>query len=287
MNPLDNLKAKRQLLSGWIADHRERTEQLPHVQQSLDIVNYQLDVVSSMPPALPTTVQDDIVMGYSNSTPYWEQFAQAYPTRVTVLLAISGLALEASGSNVAYQAISAATIGYTPEVHDWARGKTVEYQAIQQQHNRAGQVRDSISRVVPHRLTEFDSAESSFAFALGRSQPQSVWGIHARNLLEHVKGDFFVAAQKAQKKQKVKWSEFADALARGGVGSAEHKGLIAEEATHRRLHDAFTDIAKNLIQVPEADLRDRQSEFHEHLFSLFSFVDEPTFRTNAQQSACT
>lgn len=281
MNPLDDLNAKQRLLSGWIADYRERTEQLPYVQQSLDIVNYQLGVVESMPPTLPVTVRDDIMTGYSNSTPYWTQFVESYPTRIAFRPSISGLALEASGSNVSYQALSAATIGYTPEVHDWARQKTVDYQSLQQHQNRAGQVRDFISRLLPNRIPEFDAAESSFAVVLGRSQPQSAWGIHARNVLEHVKGDFFVAAQKALKKQKVKWSEFADALTLGGAGSVEHTGLIAEEATHKVLHFAFTEIAKNLIQVPEPDLRDRRSEFHEHLFSLFSFIDEATYRKNA------
>jgi hypothetical protein len=281
MDPLDELKAKQRLLSGWIADHRERIEQLPYVQQSLDIVNFQLGVASSIPPALPIVVRDEIVTAYSNSAPYWKQFAQLYPTRIAFSPAISGLALEASGSNVAYQALSAATVGYTPEVHDWARQKTVAYQTIQEKQNRAGHVQGFILSLLPHRLTEFEVAESSFACVLTNSQRQSVWGIHARNLLEHVKGDFFLAAQKAQRKQKVKWSDFADVLARGSAGSPEHTVLIAEESTYKLLHLAFTEIAKNLMQVPEADLRDRRSEFHEHLFSVFSLVDETTYRKNA------
>lgn len=281
MDPVDDLKSKQRLLSDWIADHRERTEQLPYIQQSLEIVNYQLGVISSAPSALPVTVWDDIVTAYSNSVLFWAQFTQSFPARVAFSSAISGLALEASGSNLAYQALSAATVGHTLEVNDWARQKTLDYQEIQQRHDRIGQVKAFIARLIPHRVKELEFSESSFAAALANSQPQSVWGIHARNLLEHVKGDFFVTAQKAQKKQKVKWSEFADALARGGIGSAEHTGLIAEEATHKLLHLAFTEIAKNLIQLPEADLRDRRSEFHEHLFSVFSLLDEAAYQKNA------
>ena len=283
MDPIDELKGKQQFLSGWIADHRERTEQLPQVQQSLDIVNHQIDVVSTLPPALPILVKNDIVTAYSFSNSYWTQFNQSYPTQTPFVTSATGLALEVTGSLGGYQTLSAATIGYSPEVHDWARQKTSDYQAIQQQHDRVGQVHSFISHLIPHRLKEFNRAESSFAAVISAAQPPSVWGIHARNLMEHVKGDFFVATQKARNKQKIKWIEFADTLARGGVGSPEHCGLIAEESNYKCLHSAFTDIAKNLLQVSAPDLRDRRSEFLEYLFSVFSFLDREIFLQNAQR----
>jgi hypothetical protein len=205
----------------------------------------------------------------------------SYPTRVVVTRAVSGLAIEAANSNVAYQAISAVAIGYTPEVTQWAREKTAAYQAIQMQQDRVGLVRAHIEKFLPSRVGEFDLSAATFSQTIAGSQQQSAWGIHARNLLEHVKGDMFVTAQKVLNKQKVKWTEFADALARGGVGSIEHSALIAEEATHKILHSALTDIAKNLLRVSEADLRDRYAEFHDHLFSVFTLVDEATFRKAA------
>jgi hypothetical protein len=227
------------------------------------------------------TLRDHLLQAYSNSGTYWTSFNHAYPTQAATAFGVSGLAIETSYSNVAYQALSAATAGHSKEVADWARQGTVHYQAIQLKQDRVGSVRHRVGHLLPKRLPELEESISAFSQVLAGSQPQSVWGIHARNALEHIKGDLFSTAQKVLKKQKVMWSEFSDALARGGVGSSEHATLVTEEATHKLLHTALTDLAKNLMRLPEADLRDRYTELHDHLFAVFSLIEDSVFLKNA------
>jgi hypothetical protein len=274
MAELNDLNKKQRILSGWLADYKQRSEQLPYVQQSLDLTNYQLDVVLSFPVGLPPTVRTEIVESFSNTADFWQSFAASSSAEPYPLMAASGLALEASGSNVALQSLSAITVGYPLEVKNWAREKTVKYQDLQDKQHRDKAVEQLISRLLHHRLQEFSISCTTFASALAGAQMQSSWGINARNLLEHIKGDLFAASQKALKQQKVRWAEFADALARGGVGSAEHSGLLAEEATHRVIHSALTGVAKNLCQLAKPDLRDRRTELHDHLFTVLSLIDE-------------
>jgi hypothetical protein len=281
MPELDYLKKKQMILSAWLADYKQRSDQLPYVQQSLDLTNYQLDVVLSFPADLPPTVKVEIVESFSNTADFWQSFATAPPAEPYPLMAASGLALEASGSNVALQSLSAITVGYPPEVRNWAREKTTKYQDLQDKQHRDKAVEQLISRLFHHRLEDFGISCTAFASALAGAQAQSAWGINARNLLEHIKGDLFAASQKALKKQKVKWAEFADALARGGAGPREHSGLVAEEATHRVIHSALTHVAKNLCQLGEPDLRDRRTELHDHLFTVLSLIDESILKKHS------
>jgi hypothetical protein len=81
MDPIDDLKKKQRQLSGWIADYKDRSDQVPYVQQSLDIVNYQLDIASKMPVSVPASVRNDIMSGYANAAPYWNSFMDAYAAR--------------------------------------------------------------------------------------------------------------------------------------------------------------------------------------------------------------
>jgi hypothetical protein len=94
-----------------------------------------------------------------------------------------------------------------------------------------------------------------------------------RNIIEHLKGDFFTITLKAVGKQKVKWKDFADTLAIGGQGSAEHSKLIAEELTHKAIHSTLTIVAKNLSSLAAADLRNAFTQAMDHLFSLLFLTD--------------
>jgi hypothetical protein len=280
MDDLDALLRKQSLLTGWLGDYQQRTEYLPFVEKSLEVTKYQIDVAQHLPLSLPPATGREIVGSFAQTVPFWESFAKNTTGTYAFASPVTGLALEASGSNVSYQSISALTVGHSKEVTDWAREKTVNYQVLMKKQDREKTLRDEITALFPARLDEFDTAVASFSEAVTQSHPQVAWGIHARNLLEHVKGDLFVIAQKILRKQKVKWAEFADALAKRGIGSPEHAGLVAEESNYRVLHSALTDLAKNLIQLPEPDLRDRRTEFDEHLFAVLTLVDEAKIAAN-------
>jgi hypothetical protein len=77
MAELDHLKRKQTILAGWLADYRQRSEQLPYVQQSLELTNYQLDVVSSFPVDLPSSERTEIVESFSHTVDFWQSFATA------------------------------------------------------------------------------------------------------------------------------------------------------------------------------------------------------------------
>ncbi len=275
MDELGDIKKKQELLSGWIEDLKRRQEQLPYVEKSLELTDYQLDLVSNFPPAVPPTVKSEIIQAYSNTKGFWQSFVETPPGArpYTLTMAVSGLALEASGSNVAFEALSAMTVGHPEDVTNWAREKTIGYQNLQHRQRRDEAVEELIQRLLPVRAAEFKESCTTFAAAV-TGGAQSAWGIAARNLLEHVKGELFAAAQKALSKQKVKWAEFAGALARQGAGSNEHAGLLVQENMYNVLHTGLTDIAKNRLQLAEQDLRDRRTELHDHLFAVLSLVDE-------------
>src|ERR1035437_6379705 len=261
MGELEDIKKKHQLLSDWIEDLKRRQEQLPYVEKSLELTDYQLDLVSSFPTAVPPTVKSDIIQAYSNTKEFWQSFVETSPGAkpYPITMAVSGLALEASSSNIAFEALSAMTVGHPEDLANWARGQTIGYQNIQHRQRREEAVEELIQRLLPVRAAEFEESCTTFAAAV-TGAAQSAWGIAARNLLEHVKGELFAAAQKAMNKQKVKWAEFASALARQGVGSNEHAGLLVQENMYNVLHTALTDIAKNRLQLAEQDLRDRRTE---------------------------
>lgn len=157
MDDLENLKRKQSQLSGWLSDYKQRSGQLRYVQQSLDLANFQIDVASKIPPSVPETVRSEIIDPFLNTTGFWASFTEASSAKSTALSALSGLALEASGSNVAYQSLSALTVGYSQEVKDWAREKTTSYQDIQKKHERNVTIRDYISRLFPCRLASIST----------------------------------------------------------------------------------------------------------------------------------
>ena len=167
MSELDDIKRKQQFLSGWIQDLKQR-QQLAYVEKTLELTSYQLDVVSNFPSGVPLIIQSEIAQAYSNTTNYWQSFvthsaeASPYP----VISAVSGLALEASGSNVAFEAISAMTVGHPEEVTQWASSKTAAYQQLQDQQNRAEEVEQLIKRLLPlARAAEFAESSATFAAA--------------------------------------------------------------------------------------------------------------------------
>lgn len=279
MNSFEELNNKKILLSSWLQDHAERSAQMPYVQQSLDMVNHQIKVASNMPTNIPSGIKQEIVTAFSGVAPFWGSFVEAFPIQTNNVLAVSGLALETTSSNIAYQAITSIEVGGSVEIDKWVSQSTQGYQEIQSLHNRAGAVRDRLSEMVPHRVVEFDESERQFMAVLAQTQPQSAWGIHARNVLEHLKGDLFAATQRLLGKQKVKWPDFAGTLACGETGAPEHTGLLREEETAKTLQVVLSDIAKNRIQLLEQDLRHRHSEFLDHLFSVLTLVDLNKFRS--------
>lgn len=281
MDPTNDLQTKKAVLQGFVRDYQARSQQLPSIHQALELVDYQIAVASSFPNSVAVDARDNVFDAYNNTTGYWSEFANAFPTSSlsSISIGATGLALEKASSNIAFQTISAISVGYGAAVTNWATGMTEKYEAIQERNNAESQVRNLIVQLIPHRVEEFDRTVSGFASALTDIECQTEWGIRARNLIEHIKGDCFVAAQRVAHKQKVSWTEFANHLARDGVGSASHAGLIAEEVTHKIIHLLLTNVAKNLSRQSESDLRGTRAQLNDHLFAVLSLVDEDSLKS--------
>ncbi len=285
MSESDDLKNKQSIISGWLKDFRDREQQLPFVQQSLDMTNYQIDVVNGFPAILSGDAKAGILDSFSQSTEFWSQFAKAYPAGDTKFQAASGLALEASASNQANIYMSSMTVGSPPEVQKWATEKITIYQGFDQVKNRQYEVHKLLADLLPNILGEYKTALQSFSEALADAQPQSTWAIHARNTLEHINGELFDIARKVRRARglfikKIKWPEVAEVLAKGGVGSAEHTALLAERATYDTLHGSLSIFAKNLSKLAEADLQALQTQYHDHLFAELSLLDDALVKAN-------
>lgn len=285
MSEIDDLKNKQTILSGWLNDFQDRAKQMAYVQQSLDMTNYQIDVVSGFPAALPMEAKLEILDSFNRSTAFWGQFVTAYPKGDTKFQAASGLAIETSGSNVANIFMSSMTVGNPPEVQIWAQEKISIYEGFEQVKNRDNDVRKLLADLLPKQLAEYEVAGKAFVDAISGAQPQSTWAIHARNAMEHINGELFDIARKVRRTRglfikKIKWPEVAEVLAKGGVGSAEHSALLAERSTYDTLHGSLTTLAKNLARLSEADFRTARTQYQEHLFAELSFLDDAIIKAN-------
>ncbi len=275
VNYIKALKEKKETLDSWLIDLKKRNEQAPDVQRSAEVVGFQIDLIESMPKELPKEAKENLANQFSFTTNYWQK-TLPLPQQSPLYNPASGYAMEVSSSNTAYQALS--SISCEPKANEpvssWIKDKAISYQKIQERHQRREAIAGKLTRLFPDRCEEFQKACDTYQKCIAGFESQTAFGINARNLLEHLKGDLFSVAMRRLRVQKVKWDQFAKAMAKGGPDSQECVSLMAEEKTYKHLHVTLTNLAKNLVTVTEANLRSHMTEYHDHIFAVISLVDE-------------
>ena len=130
-NVFADLERKRDLLQGWVKETQRRSEELPHVQQGLEITNFQIEALKSLPSDVPASLKMEINEEFSKNTPYWEK-ALATPL-VPLFTPLSGVSFEVSSSNVAIQKIEQIAVAY-PAIGNWANTIAKDYSKIEERY---------------------------------------------------------------------------------------------------------------------------------------------------------
>jgi hypothetical protein len=273
-DPSDNLEHKRQILESWVKETQRRSEQLPHIQQGLDITNFQIKALASLPADAPPLLKADIANDFSKNTPYWEKVV-ATPL-VPLITPLTGVSFEISSSNIAIQKIEQNAIAY-PTISPWANSITRDYSKIQERYVTEAKITQKLSETFQKtfiaRESEFRDAVRCFDRMIAKVDSQDAWGIKMRTFVDHVKGDMFDAAQKLSNKQKVNWEEFAGALALGGIGSAEYQSLVANGATYRDIKDKLSRLAKKEKTMSDDELRTLRTRIFDFVFSVLNLLN--------------
>jgi hypothetical protein len=184
---------------------------------------------------------------------------------------LSGVSTEISSSNIAIQKIEQIVVNY-PAITNWANSITKDYGKIEERYVTQAKIAQRLHETFVDREDEFRDAVQCFDRVIARVDLQDAWAIKMRTFVDHLKGDLFNAAQKLLNKQKVKWGEFADALALGGASSAEHQSLIADGATYQDIQDKLSRLAKKEKTMSDDELRNLRTRIFDFVFSVLILV---------------
>jgi hypothetical protein len=270
-----DLERKRDLLGGWVKETQRRSEELPYVQQGLEIANFQIEALKSLPSDAPQSLKVEIKKEFLKNSPYWEK-ALTEPLSPQ-FSSLSGVAFEVSSSNVAIQRIQSISVT-CPTITNWANTVAADYGRIEGRYVTEAKISQSLVGVFGARETEFRDANQCFDRMIAKIDSQDAWGIKMRTFVDHLKGDLFDVAQKLAKKQKVKWADFAAELALGGVGSPEYQSLLDEDSVYHDIKEKLSRLAKKERIMSDDELRMLRTRIFDFVFSVLSVTDMKKLR---------
>jgi len=265
---LKKLKAKREYLEEWLANHKAADEVAAEVQKNLDFTNWQIDALETTPPEAEEIPWPDITKTLDSDTSYLVQVLPPMPFYQKNMV-VSASAFTSSGTVSVFQYASRIRDIGTEASVKYSSRVTVAFQDLQRKYDRPSEVRNLLAQLGnAGTVDRFDTAVRSFDAYKRGTASRTAPAIDIRTLIDGVKGDLYVRAR-TQPKENMDWTTMAKRLALGGQQYSE---LVDSEKKHSSLVSRLSDIAKDREGGAITDINNVWVETQDYLVSLLRLV---------------
>jgi hypothetical protein len=255
-------------------DSRLRAQDdIPHIQEELDVTNWQLRALENRPPEsseIPYKSRSDDIEKEN------QFLIDSYPILDvkgdSTLYASTG-SVTASGSPSVYIFVNRVRDLGTPEAIKYGNTYIQEYNQLQLAQGRPERVRMLLEKLnSPNTLERFDRA--LLGYKKYRSEPKEkiATANHMRNLLYGLQGDLWEHARHSPR-ETMNWNTMASRLAINGNRGQEYITLASQEAVQSTLISRLSEVLKDREGGSLTDLDSIWVEIQDFIFTVFGLID--------------
>lgn len=261
-----------QLLSNTLKTAEDLHKNVPAIKNALEQTKWQRDVICTMPDEVKKEITDEYVSEISEALTFSSRIFQ--PLENLSLTNVSSLsAVVVSDSSAAYNTVIMFGNSASPSVSEWAVAHQKSYQVLQEKQERVTATKQLLGSLSLKVANEFGEATESVKYATTTTGDIQGAAIKLRNVLEHLRGELFERAIQRPREQKIKWTEMAERLAKGGSSGIECKRLLSEENKYKSLHSDLTNVAKNLKVITKGNLENLNTEVVDHVYTIITLIN--------------
>ena len=260
------------IMKDWLDNLETAKLAAPIIKQAYEQKLWEAESIDTMTDAAAEIPHDDLTEKYSMEQEFWKNNLPPMPYYDDSSLP-TGLAMTLASASATYQFVSRTSDLGDPTTELWAQQRIQLYMYMQKKQQRISYVSNILKKLNPDLGAEFDKAVETHELASSGWVERSSAGIALRNVLEHFKGELFERAIDRPREQKIKWSDMAMRLAKGGSAGSERQALEDTEKTWEALHRRLTDVAKNQKTGAATNLDFIFVEWVDHLNTVLLLIN--------------
>lgn len=270
---IKKLEERREHLSAALESRIRVQDDIPHIQQNLDLTDWQIRALENLPSEsdeIPYKSRSDELeeenIFLKNSFPIF-----TYPIHPSLYSSTASVTV--SGSTGTYDYINRVRDLGTPYAIDYGDAFIQEYKHIQEAQERPQRVRSLLERLnSPNTLERFDSA--LLAYNKYKSDPREKISaaISMRNLLHGVQGNLWERA-KRWSEENMTWSIMSSRLAINGSRGREHITLDNQKRVKASLNSRLSDVLKDREGGSVTNIDNIWTETIDFLFTVLGLIN--------------
>jgi hypothetical protein len=180
----------------------------------------------------------------------------------------SEIAVASTGTPASFSFMDDIRLVGTIDTKNFVQRKTEEYQQIQKEQNRRGEVRHLVEEVAPKALSRFDSAAESIDQFAAFTLQSTAAATAMRNLIDSIKGEIWDKAR-GRATGKFKWERMAERLFQKGPSLNE---MLSQGDIRSKLTDDLTDVLKERAGARVHSIEQLWMRVLDHLFVVLSLI---------------
>jgi hypothetical protein len=281
---IKKLEERREHLLAAIQGRIIAKDDLPHLQQQLELTEWQLRALKNRPPEsieIPYKNRSDEIESENqfliekfpilNIPPFRIQGGPVWIQSPSMYSASDSITV--SGTPPTLDFVSRVRDLGTPDAIDFGNTYILEYNQLQESQERPMRVRELLDKLnSPSTLERFDDAFA--AYKIYKSDPKEKISAAnmMRNLIDGVKGDLFDRARHWPK-ENMTWTTMSSRIAINGDRGQEHVTLDNQKRVKASLYARLSDVVHDQERGSITDLNNIWIEILDYIFSVLGLIN--------------
>jgi hypothetical protein len=259
----------------WLKDAKSIHDAIPFVERTLHLSREIQSTFANYPGGLAVEKLEPIRFALEQTNTYLESWMRVEQAN-TVPCAVSGVGFASAAGTTVTGLLAENTSNGNYDLNSWATQFLRSLEAIQSDETTRQFITQKLASLYRGGEVVFQNSLVTYTQVKQGIGLASSAGIAFRNVLEAVlKSRLLQLARSYSGNPSIKkWSDMADAVARGGPGSPQAIQLVAQEHVYQDLWSAkLTQIAKGYVTPTVSEWEAIYSQFMSFLYTTLALVD--------------